>query len=132
MAGPSGAGKSSILNALKRDFQLATGELSKKVERGKHTTRRVELLALSDDTYIADTPGFSTLFLPDEINKGDLEFYYPEIASQASDCAFKSCLHYKEQDCAVKAAVAQGIIDSGRYERYCTFLEELQEREGKY
>lgn len=132
MAGPSGAGKSSILNAIDERFHLATGELSKKVERGKHTTRRVELLPLEKGTYLADTPGFSSLFLPDKIERSDLQKFYPEFAVFAQDCPYTSCLHDRERDCGVKNAVTQGSIDAGRYERYCLFLEELKEREGKY
>ncbi len=132
MAGPSGAGKSSILNALNARFHLETGELSKKVERGKHTTRRVELLPLDDTTYIADTPGFSSLFLPEGIERPNLQRFYPEFAPFSEECPYLSCLHDKERDCGIKDAVEQGKIDRGRYERYCVFLEELKEREGKY
>ncbi|MEG0873891.1 MAG: ribosome small subunit-dependent GTPase A [Clostridiales bacterium] len=132
LAGPSGVGKSSILNALNSEFHLETGELSKKVERGKHTTRKVELLPLDEITYIADTPGFSTLFLPDGIEKNTLVHYYPEIFEAAHNCPFKSCMHHKERDCAVKDGVEKGLIDKGRYERYCILFEELKEREGKY
>lgn len=132
MAGPSGVGKSSILNALNSGFALETGELSKKVERGRHTTRRVELLPLDDDTYIADTPGFSNLYLPDDIDKYSLQEFFPEIFAAGENCPFRSCLHSREQECAVKTKVEAGSIDSGRYERYLIFLEELQEREGKY
>ncbi len=132
MAGPSGVGKSSILNSLDKNLSLATGELSKKVERGRHTTRRVELLSLGGNTYIADTPGFSSLYLPEGLEKENLAAYFPEIALKSVNCPFRSCLHNKERECAVKDCVKGGIIDSGRYQRYLIFLEELQEREGKY
>lgn len=132
LAGPSGVGKSSILNRIDSDFCLATGELSRKTERGRHTTRRVELLSLGHNTYIADTPGFSALYLPDELKKEDLAAFYPEFADAASYCPFASCLHDKERSCEVKNDVAEGIIDKGRYQRYCIFLNELKEREGKY
>lgn len=132
LAGPSGVGKSSILNKINSDFQLATGALSKKTDRGRHTTRRVELLPLGDQTYIADTPGFSALYLPEELKKEELAVYYPEFAEAASYCPFTSCLHDKERECEVKKDVAEGLIDKGRYERYCIFLNELKEREGKY
>ncbi|MDO4542283.1 MAG: ribosome small subunit-dependent GTPase A [Bacillota bacterium] len=132
MAGPSGTGKSSILNALNSDFALETGELSKKVERGRHTTRRVELLILDENTFIADTPGFSSLYLPDDLDKYRLGEFFPEIAEKAAECPFRSCLHHREQECAVKSDVEAGNIDKGRYERYLTFLDELQEREEKY
>lgn len=132
MAGPSGAGKSSILNSFQKGFQLQTGELSKKVARGKHTTRRVELLKLTADTYVADTPGFTSLHLPSTITKPDLRQYYPEWRDTAETCPFKSCLHWKERDCQVRRHVELGHLDGGRYERYITLLKELQEREGKY
>ena len=130
MAGPSGAGKSSLLNAIHTQLELETGELSRKVERGKHTTRRVELLKLAPQTYIADTPGFSSLYLPEEITeKADIIRYYPEFLPYAEECPFLSCLHWHERDCAVRDAVMRGELDSGRYERYTTFLTELKERE---
>ena len=132
MAGPSGVGKSSLLNGLDPGFHLETGELSKKVERGKHTTRKVELLPLENNTYIGDTPGFSNLVLPMGIDKENLIEYYPEFQSYREKCPYKSCLHYKERDCALKDAVEEGMLDRGRYERYCIFLAELTEREGKY
>ncbi|HMM05595.1 MAG TPA: ribosome small subunit-dependent GTPase A [Clostridiales bacterium] len=132
LAGPSGVGKSSILNRIDSGFCLATGALSRKTERGRHTTRRVELLPLGNSTYIADTPGFSALYLPEELKKEELAAYYPEFAEAALYCRFTSCLHDREQDCEVKNDVAEGILDKGRYQRYCTFLNELKEREGKY
>lgn len=132
MAGPSGVGKSSIINAFEAGFSLETGELSKKVERGKHTTRRVELLKLEEGTYVADTPGFSNLYLPDEIKKADLIDYYPDFHAAATGCPFASCLHWKEQDCAVRDQVDTGHLDRGRYERYQQFMAELDEKEGKY
>lgn len=132
LAGPSGVGKSSILNRINRDFQLATGELSKKTERGKHTTRKVEMLPLGDHTYIADTPGFSALYLPEDLKKEELIAYYPEFHEAAADCPFTSCFHDKEKECEVKNDVRDGLIDQGRYERYCLFLNELKEKEGKY
>ena len=132
LAGPSGVGKSSIINALDLGYDLETGRLSKKTDRGRHTTRRVELLSIAPDTYIADTPGFSSLNLPDEIGKEDLSRFYPEFSEAASYCPFGGCLHWKERECEVKNDVADGSIDSGRYERYCAFLEELKERERKY
>lgn len=132
MAGPSGVGKSTLLNHLHPDFSLQTGELSKKVERGKHTTRKVELFPLGDGTYIADTPGFSNLFLPEALKKNTLIDYYPEFQEYRDLCPYKSCMHLKERDCAVKDGVENGSLDRGRYERYCIFLEELTEKEGNY
>lgn len=132
LAGPSGVGKSSMINALDLGYDLETGGLSKKTDRGRHTTRKVELLSVAPDTYIADTPGFSSLNLPENITKEDLERFYPEFEEAAAYCPFTGCLHLKERECEVKNDVADGLIDRGRYERYCVFSEELKEREGKY
>lgn len=132
LAGPSGVGKSSLVNSLYPQFQLQTGDLSKKIDRGRHTTRRVELLKLSGNTYLADTPGFSSLYLPEAIAKEELYRYYPEFAAFEADCRFGSCLHLQEPGCAVVQAVANGVLDGGRYERYRVFFDEIKEREKKY
>lgn len=131
-AGPSGVGKSSIINAFDFGYDQETGCLSKKTDRGRHTTRRVELLRIAPDTYIADTPGFSALDLPEDLKKEDLGDFYPEFREAALYCPFKGCSHLKERECEVKNDVVEGLIDAGRYERYCVFLEELKERERKY
>ncbi len=131
-AGPSGVGKSSLINSLYPDFCLKTGDLSKKVARGKHTTRRVELLKLSEGTYLADTPGFSSLYLPEGLLKEDLQKYYPEFLEFAEHCRFSSCLHLKEPDCGVARGLECGELDQGRYERYRDLFEEIKERERKY
>ena len=131
LAGPSGVGKSSLINGLGLGYDLATGTLSKKTDRGRHTTRRVELMPLGQDTYIVDTPGFSSLHLPKELTKEALAAFYPEFQVAAA-CPFKSCLHYGERDCGVKDAVAAGEIDAGRYDRYRLLLEELKEKENRY
>ncbi len=132
LAGPSGVGKSSLINALYPQFQLATGSLSKKVARGRHTTRRVELLKLAKETYLADTPGFSSLYLPEGLEKEDLQRHYPEFSGFADRCRFVSCRHVKEPDCGVRHGVEQGEIDAGRYDRYRAFFAEIQQRERKY
>ncbi|HBV99534.1 MAG: GTPase RsgA [Peptococcaceae bacterium BICA1-7] len=128
-AGPSGVGKSSLLNAVQPGLSLKTGEIGQKIKRGKHTTRHVELIPLENGGLVADTPGFSTLHLP-EIEKENLCFYYPEMESFISGCRFTGCLHRSEPNCAVKEAVSGGKIDPGRYGRYLEILKELIEREG--
>jgi ribosome biogenesis GTPase len=129
LAGASGVGKSSLLNQAEPGIKLKTGEISDKLGRGKHTTRHVEWIPLSIGGWMADTPGFSRIFLPEKVGAGDLANYYPEFASYRQDCRFRSCLHHQEQDCRVRQAVAEGSIDQGRYQRYVTFLRELQERD---
>lgn len=130
-AGPSGAGKSSLLNAIEPGMNLQTGEVSSKIGRGKHTTRRVELLYLNFGGLVADTPGFSVLYLP-SILREQLQEYFPEIHEKASECRFNSCLHHTEPDCAVKDAVEDGELSVQRYERYLSLLQEVIENERRY
>ncbi len=126
LAGPSGAGKSSLLNALDPSLQLETGEVSVKAQRGKHTTRSVELLALGEG-YVADTPGFSRLILgPDQ--ERDLQFAFPDFRPHLDYCQFRACLHRHEPGCQVKAAVEAGLVSRRRYEHYLIFLEEAAPR----
>ncbi|MFZ5632912.1 MAG: ribosome small subunit-dependent GTPase A [Bacillota bacterium] len=130
-AGPSGVGKSSLLNAIQPGLSLKTGEIGQKIKRGRHTTRHVELLPLEEGGLVADTPGFSTLFLPD-VKREELIYFFPEMEKYVPECRFAGCLHWAEPDCAVKAAVARNDIDSGRYERYLDILKELIDRERSY
>ncbi len=125
-AGPSGAGKSSLLNKVNPEFELVTGEVSSKTKRGKHTTRHVELLNLEANTYVLDSPGFSSLnidFIEEEI---ELRDYFREIHKFGEHCKFLSCLHDKEPDCEVKEQVELGNINNGRYINYLQFLEEIK------
>lgn len=126
-AGPSGAGKSTLINKLKPELNLLSGPVSDKTERGRHTTRHVELLGLDSATFVADTPGFQRLDLRG-ISSGELYTFFPEIASKGS-CRFNSCLHNQEPGCAVKEALQKGEIASWRYEHYLEFLKEIQQRE---
>lgn len=124
VAGPSGVGKSSVINCLQSEIVMETGEISVKIERGKHTTRHSELISVSEDTYIFDTPGFSSLGLFD-LKKEELAVYYPEFAEHEKHCRFDDCAHMNEGDCGVKEAVARGEISELRYENYRLLYEEL-------
>ena len=124
MAGPSGVGKSSMTNAMYPDAEMATGAVSEKIKRGRHTTRHSELFSIGNDTYLMDTPGFSTLYL-EGWDKEDLKYYYPEFEPYFEKCRFNGCNHLNEPDCAVKEAVASGEISNERYENYQSFYEEL-------
>lgn len=117
MAGPSGVGKSSLTNALFPDAQMATGEISRKVKRGRHTTRHSEIFAIGGSTYLIDTPGFSTLYI-DDFDKDELKYYFPEFDDYINSCRYNGCNHINEPDCAVKDAVRDGIISSVRYDSY--------------
>ncbi|MBM7867015.1 ribosome small subunit-dependent GTPase A [Heliobacterium gestii] len=128
VAGPSGAGKSTLLNALAPGLSLKTGDVSVKIGRGRHTTRHVELIQLASDALVADTPGFSTLYLPD-LPAQDLAEFFPEMATHLGHCRFADCLHRTEPDCAVIEALEAGRIHRQRYNHYLMFLNELIERE---
>lgn len=130
-AGPSGAGKSSLLNTVQPGLSLKTGEVGQKIKRGRHTTRHVELLALEGGGLVADTPGFSQLYLPD-MKREELSFCFPEMEALDGACRFRGCLHTREPDCAVKEAVQHNKIHPTRYEHYLQFLTEVIERERKY
>lgn len=131
LAGPSGVGKSSLLNALVPGLNLKTGEISRKLGRGRHTTRHVELLPLPGGGLVADTPGFSSLYLP-EMKREDLGEFYPEFAARRANCRFTLCLHFQEPGCAVKKAVEEGEIALFRYENYVQLLQEVMEQERRY
>lgn len=127
VAGPSGVGKSSIINCLQSSVTMETGQVSRKIERGRHTTRHTELIAAGADTYILDTPGFSSLGLFD-LEKEELGRYYPEFASYEKYCRFGGCAHIREPVCGVKDAVEEGAISRMRYDNYCLLYEELKSR----
>ena len=126
-AGPSGVGKSSTLNSLFPDANVQTGGLSEKIQRGKHTTRHSELMFVDDDTYIMDTPGFSSLYT-EEIEAEDLKLYFPEIAAYTGTCKFNMCNHISEPGCLVKKAVSDGRISKMRYDDYAIIYNELKEK----
>lgn len=126
VAGPSGVGKSSLINCLQEGRQMETGAISKKIERGKHTTRHSEIIPIHGNTYIMDTPGFSTLNIPG-FEKEDLQQYYREFAEYEPYCRFQGCSHIGEPDCGVKDALREGKISSLRYENYKLLYEELKQ-----
>ena len=126
-AGPSGVGKSSTLNSLFPDANVQTGGLSEKIQRGKHTTRHSELMFVGDDTYIMDTPGFSSLYT-EGIEAEDLKLYFPEIAAYTGTCKFNMCNHISEPGCLVKEAVSDGRISKMRYDDYVMIYNELKEK----
>ncbi|MBR1641138.1 MAG: ribosome small subunit-dependent GTPase A [Butyrivibrio sp.] len=131
LAGPSGVGKSSLLNKLVPDASMQTGELSKKIDRGKNTTRHSELFLvkeLTDDegeTFIIDTPGFTSLELRD-VNTDSLMNYYPEFVEYEPECRFGGCSHIAEPDCGVKNAVKEGKVSKVRYDNYKVIYSELK------
>lgn len=125
VAGPSGVGKSSLTNLLQPNVKMEVGEVSRKIERGRHTTRHTELICLRKDTYFLDTPGFSSLYLQG-IAYEDLWRYFPEFVPYEPYCRFQGCLHLSEPDCAVKEALSEGKISRSRYENYTLLAEELK------
>ncbi|MEY8522335.1 ribosome small subunit-dependent GTPase A [bacterium 1XD8-76] len=127
VAGPSGVGKSSLINYLHPQAAMETGAISEKIDRGKHTTRHSELFVLDRDSYIMDTPGFSSLQLFD-MEKEDLKDFYPEFRNYEGGCRFRGCAHISEPDCRVKAALAEGKISDVRYHNYTVLYEELKNR----
>jgi ribosome biogenesis GTPase len=131
LAGPSGVGKSSLLNKLVPDASMQTGELSKKIDRGKNTTRHSELFLVKEltdyegETFIIDTPGFTSLELRD-VNTDSLMNYYPEFVEYEPECRFGGCSHIAEPDCGVKNAVNEGKVSKVRYDNYKVIYSELK------
>lgn len=130
-AGPSGVGKSSLLNAVDSNLELATGKISDKIKRGKHTTRAACLLPLPEGGTVVDTPGFSAAEL-ENIDKAQLAHYFPEFRPYIEKCYYNTCTHSHEPDCAVKEAVAAGAICQARYEAYLNILQTINERKKAY
>ena len=127
--GNTGVGKSSMLNALCPELKLATGEVSEKLGRGRHTTRHVELFCLDADTFVADTPGFSS-FDTDQMDvllKENLQFAFPDFAAYFGQCQFHDCSHRAEPGCAVRAAVEEGKIEKSRYDSYLRLYEKASQ-----
>ena len=127
--GNSGVGKSSILNRLCPELALPTGEVSEKLGRGRHTTRHVELYRLDEDTYVADTPGFSSFDtdMMEIILKENLQYAFGDFAAHLGKCQFHDCTHRAEPGCAVTAAVAAGEIEQTRYDSYLRLYEKASQ-----
>ena len=127
--GNTGVGKSSMLNALCPSLRLATGQVSEKLGRGRHTTRHVELFCLGEDTYVADTPGFSS-FDTDQMDvllKENLQYAFPDFAPHLGQCQFHDCSHRKEPGCCVRTAADSGILEKTRYESYLRLYEKAEQ-----
>lgn len=127
LAGVSGVGKSSLINKMCEKERMEVGSLSKKIERGKHTTRHSEIFNIDKDTYIYDTPGFSSIELS-EMDESDLENYYSEIYELSGNCKFNKCSHITEPNCKIKDALNCGKISKVRYDNYTKIYQELKEK----
>ena len=127
--GNTGVGKSSMLNALCPQLQLATGEVSEKLGRGRHTTRHVELFCLDENTFVADTPGFSSFDTEqmDVLLKENLQYAFPDFAPYIGSCQFHDCSHRAEPDCAIRRAVEEGKIEKTRYDSYLRLYEKASQ-----
>lgn len=127
VAGPSGVGKSSLINLCQSKVQMETGRISRKIARGRHTTRHSELIMIEEESYIMDTPGFSSLYVND-FEKEELKLYFPEFRSFEGLCRYNGCDHVHEPGCVVKEAVEEGKIHRSRYENYLGMYQELKEK----
>lgn len=126
VAGPSGVGKSSMTNRMQPEADMEVGAVSRKIGRGKQTTRHAQLVCVKDGTYLMDTPGFSSFYLQD-MDKEELREYYREFLPYEPECRFQGCMHIHEPDCGVKRALAEGKIHPARYESYQILVDELKE-----
>ena len=120
LTGNSGVGKSSLLNRACPQLQLPVGEVSEKLGRGRHTTRHIELYSLGNNTFVADTPGFSAFDTErmELVHREQLQYAFPEFAPYLGHCQFPDCAHRKEPGCAVRRALAEGKIGQTRYDSY--------------
>lgn len=128
LAGPSGVGKSSLTNRLQSDVQMETGEISRKLKRGRHTTRHSQLITMDEHTYLVDTPGFSSLYVED-MEKEELKQFFPEFTPYEEQCRFQGCMHIHEPQCGVRKALEKQEISKLRYENYVEIFKELKEKE---
>ncbi|MFP6334555.1 ribosome small subunit-dependent GTPase A, partial [Bacillus subtilis] len=122
--------KSSMMNRLFEDLNIETNKISKALNRGKHTTRHVELFEM-EDGFLADTPGFSALDFS-HIEKEDLTNYFPEFEEVKSECKFRNCTHINEPKCAVKTLIEEREFYKTRYNHYVALFEEIQNRKVRY
>ncbi|MFU0800806.1 MAG: ribosome small subunit-dependent GTPase A [Xylanivirga thermophila] len=129
LAGQSGVGKSSLLNAMCPQLSLQTGDISRKLKRGKHTTRYVQIITLPHGGKVLDTPGFSMMALK-SLSPYDVAEYYPDFAPYTYSCRYTDCLHYREPNCEIKKQVQEGNIAKDRYDRYIRIIEELMAGKG--
>ena len=127
LAGPSGVGKSSLTNFLLPEAGMETGGISEKIQRGRHTTRHSQLFCVEEQTYLMDTPGFSSLYL--DMKPQELKYYFGEFAPYEDECKFLGCVHIGEKVCGVKDAVNNGALSKSRYENYLLIYEELKEKD---
>lgn len=127
VAGPSGVGKSSLTNRMQSEISMETGEISRKLGRGKHTTRHSQVIPVGEGTYLVDTPGFSSLYLED-MEKEELKDYFPEFRKYQEQCRFQGCVHIHEPSCAVKEALERREISEFRYKDYVSLYQELKEK----
>ncbi|PNV59695.1 ribosome small subunit-dependent GTPase A [Clostridium sp. chh4-2] len=127
LAGPSGVGKSSLINMIQPEAGMETGEISEKIQRGKHTTRHSQLFYIEKNTYTMDTPGFSSMFV-ENMEAEELKDYFPEFQDYEDECKFLGCVHIGEKICGVKQAVEEGRISPSRYENYRLMYQELKDR----
>lgn len=127
LAGPSGVGKSSLTNEIQPEAAMETGSISEKIRRGKHTTRHSELFFVEPETFVMDTPGFSSMFV-ENMKPEELWEYFPEFEEHVPDCRFLGCVHVGERECGVKDAVKDGKLSPSRYENYRLIYEELKNK----
>lgn len=127
LAGPSGVGKSSITNFLQPEARMETGVVSEKIKRGKHTTRHSELFFVEEETFMMDTPGFSSMHIED-LEAKELKEYFPEFSPYKEECRFLGCVHVGEKVCGIKTAVTEGKISRSRYDNYLLLYEELKNK----
>lgn len=127
VAGPSGVGKSSLTNLMQGEVKMETGEISRKLKRGRHTTRHSQVIPVVENTYLVDTPGFTSLYLED-IEEQELKDYFREFREYEGKCRFQGCRHIHEPDCAVKEALKEKRISTLRYENYLGLYDEIKEK----